>query len=33
MNDPEVTMTDALNHTTLIAHDKALQAAGDAIPL
>lgn len=24
---------DALNHTTLIAHDKALQAAGDAVAL
>ena len=33
MNDPEVTMSDALTHTNLIAHEKALEAAGDAITL
>jgi four helix bundle protein len=34
MNDPEVTMSNTLNNTTnLIAHEKALQAAGDAITL
>jgi four helix bundle protein len=33
MNDPEVTMTDALTNTRLIAHEKALEAAGDAITL
>jgi four helix bundle protein len=33
MNDPEVTMSNALNNVNLIAHEKALQAAGDAITL
>jgi len=33
MNDPEVTMSDALANTNLIAHEKALAAAGDAIAL
>ena len=33
MNDPEVTMPDALAHTGLIAHRKALAAAGAAIRL
>jgi four helix bundle protein len=33
MNDPEVTMSDALTNTRLIAHEKALEAAGDAITL
>ena len=33
MNDPEVTMSDALANTNLIAHEKALEAAGDAISL
>ena len=33
MNDPEVTMSDALANTNLIAHEKALAAAGDAISL
>jgi hypothetical protein len=33
MNDPEVTMSDALTNTKLIAHEKALEAAGDAITL
>ena len=33
MNDPEVTMSDALTNTKLIAHEKALEAAGDAIAL
>ena len=33
MNDPEVTMSNAVTHTNLIAHEKALQAAGDAITL
>ncbi len=33
MNDPEVTMSNALANTNLIAHEKALQAAGDAISL
>ena len=33
MNDPEVTMSNALNNTNLIAHEKALEAAGDAITL
>ncbi len=28
MNDPEVTMSNALANTNLIAHDKALAAAG-----
>jgi hypothetical protein len=33
MNDPEVTMSNALTNTNLIAHEKALEAAGDAITL
>ncbi len=33
MNDPEVTMSNALAYTNLIAHEKALAAAGDAIAL
>jgi four helix bundle protein len=33
MNDPEVTMSNALANTNLIAHEKALTAAGDAIAL
>jgi four helix bundle protein len=33
MNDPEVTMSNALASTNLIAHEKALAAAGDAISL
>jgi four helix bundle protein len=33
MNDPEVTMSDALRNTRLIAHEKALEAAGYAITL
>jgi four helix bundle protein len=33
MNDPEVTMSDARTTTDLIAHSKALQAAGAAISL
>jgi hypothetical protein len=33
MNDPEVTMPNALTHIDLIAHKKALEAAGDAITL
>ena len=33
MNDPEVTMSNALTNTNLIAHEKALEAAGDAIML
>ena len=33
MNDPEVTMSNVLNNTKLIAHEKALEAAGDAIAL
>ncbi len=33
MNDPEVTMPDVLASTDLIAHRKALQAAGTAIKL
>ena len=32
-NEPEVTMTNALTTTNLIAHEKALEAAGDAITL
>jgi four helix bundle protein len=32
-NDPEVTMPNALANTNLIAHEKALAAAGDAISL
>jgi four helix bundle protein len=33
MNDPEVTMSNAPTNTNLIAHEKALEAAGDAITL
>jgi four helix bundle protein len=33
MNDLEVTMSNALTTTNLIAHEMALQAAGDAITL
>jgi four helix bundle protein len=33
MNDPEVTMSDALTNTNLVAHEKALEAAGTAITL
>ena len=33
MNDPEVTMSNDLNNTNFIAHEKALEAAGDAITL
>ncbi len=33
MNDPEVTMSNALANTNLIAHEMALAAAGDAISL
>ena len=33
MNDPEVNMLNALTNTNLIAHEKALAAAGDAITL
>jgi four helix bundle protein len=33
MNDPEVTMSNALTNTNLIAHEKALEAAGIAISL
>ena len=33
MNDQEVTMSDALTNTKLIAHEKALEDAGDAITL
>jgi four helix bundle protein len=33
MNDPEVTMSNALTNTNLIAHEKALEAAGLAIAL
>ena len=33
MNDPEVTMSDAPTNTKLIAYEKALEAAGDAITL
>ena len=33
MNDPEVTMSNVLTETNLIAHEKALDAAGDAIAL
>jgi len=33
MNDPEVTMSNALANISLIAHEKALAAAGDAIAL
>jgi four helix bundle protein len=33
MNDPEVTMSNALSNPDLIAHEKALEAAGDAVTL
>ncbi len=33
MNDPEVTMSNALSNNNLIAHEKALEAAGIAITL
>ena len=33
MNDPEVTMSNVLTNTKLITHEKALEAAGDAIAL
>ena len=33
MNDPEVTMSQAVSNTDLIAHTKALEAAGIAIKL
>jgi four helix bundle protein len=33
MNDPEVTMSNALINTNLVAHEKALEAAGIAITL
>ena len=33
MNDPEVTMSNALTNTKLVAHEKALEAAGIAITL
>ena len=33
MNDPEVSMSKAVTHTNLIAHEKALEAAGMAIQL
>jgi four helix bundle protein len=33
MNDPEVTMSNALTNTNLIAHEKALEGAGIAIKL
>jgi four helix bundle protein len=33
MNDPEVAMLDALTTTDLVAHSKALEAAGTAIGL
>jgi four helix bundle protein len=33
MNDPEVTMSRPPVHTNLIAHDKALEAAGESIAL
>ncbi len=33
MNDPEVIMSNALSNTNLIAHDKALEAAGASIAL
>jgi four helix bundle protein len=33
MNDPEVTMSNTPSHTNLIAHEKALEAAGAAITL
>ena len=33
VNDPEVTMSNALTNTNLVAHEKALEAAGIAITL
>ncbi len=33
MNDPEVTMSKAVTNTNLVAHEKALEAAGIAIKL
>ena len=33
MNDPEVTMSNATSNSNLIAHEKALDAAGEAIAL
>jgi len=33
MNDPEVTMSNALTNANLVAHEKALEAAGIAITL
>ena len=33
MNDPEVTMSNVLKNTNLVAHEKALEAAGAAITL
>ena len=33
MNDPEVPMSKAINNTNLVAHSKALEAAGIAIKL
>ena len=33
MNDPEVTMHNVLKNTNLVAHEKALEAAGVAITL
>jgi len=33
MNDPEVTMSNALSNKNLVAHEKALEAAGIAISL
>jgi four helix bundle protein len=33
MNDPEVTMSNVLSNTKLLALEKALEAAGDAITL
>jgi four helix bundle protein len=33
MNDPEVTMSDVPTNTKLVAHEKALEAAGIAITL
>jgi len=33
MNDPEVTMSNALTNTNLVAHEKALEGAGVAITL
>jgi hypothetical protein len=33
MNDPEMNMSSALAHHNLVAHEKAVEAAGDAITL